>query len=125
MKINYPIIVDKGNDKEAWSIYVPDIKGCFSASDTEDGVLDNAREAILSHLSLLDNVPEPTPLSKVEADSGTYTMLVDIDLTKLEGKAKRINITVPENLLAKIDLAAEKQGVTRSAFLTESALKAI
>ena len=37
----------------------------------------------------------------------------------------RINITMEENLLRRIDDAATKQGTTRSGFLAEAARKAL
>ena len=37
----------------------------------------------------------------------------------------RINITIPERQLQRIDMAAKKRKMSRSAFLTTSALQAI
>ena len=54
-------------------------------------------------------VPAPTPLEQLAANpeyQGGIWLLVDIDLAKLRVKAKRVNITMPENLLNEIDRAA-------------------
>lgn len=127
MYIQYPIIIEKGNQNTAWGISVPDIEGCFSASDEEVDILVNAREAILAHLEFSADVPVPSKLSDHinNVDSKHYVLLVDIDLSKLTGPAKRINITIPQGVLAQIDIAAKNSGKSRSAFLTEAAMRSI
>jgi predicted RNase H-like HicB family nuclease len=127
MYIQYPIIAEQGDHETAWSIYVPDIEGCFSAADDESGILENAREAVLGHLDVLGEIPKPSKLSQHlgKLKNKQYAILVDVDLSKLEGPAKRINITIPANVLNKIDLAAKTKGKSRSEFLAESALKNI
>ena len=127
MNIQYPIIIEPGNNKTAWGIEVPDIEGCFSASDNQFHILENAREAILGHLECLDEIPKASCLEefKDKISDNKYLLLVDVDLSKLEGVAKRINVTIPSGILYQIDKAAKQKGVSRSAFLTESAIKAI
>ena len=65
-------------------------------------------------------VPAPTPLELL-AESPEYQggvwLLVDIDLAKLKVKAKRVNITMPENLLNEIDRYTEQNHMTRSGLL--------
>jgi len=48
-----------------------------------------------------------------------------VDLSVLSKRAKRINITVPENLLRKIDAFAMKDGDSRSGLLVTAALQYI
>lgn len=124
MKIHYPILIEKGDTDTAYGIIVPDLPGCFSASDTEAELLDNAREAILLHLETLDNIPQPSSLESVSRD-GFITALVDVDLSDLVGESKRINISIPAGLLAMIDKAAKAAGKSRSAYLASAALRAI
>ncbi|RME56660.1 hypothetical protein D6779_10190, partial [Candidatus Parcubacteria bacterium] len=42
---------------------------------------------------------------------------------KVNDKVKRVNITVPERLLARIDEYARSHGETRSGFLVQAALE--
>ena len=45
--MRYPIAIESGNEKSAWGVVVPDLPGCFSASD--DGLeeaIDGAQQAI-------------------------------------------------------------------------------
>jgi len=50
---------------------------------------------------------------------------VDVDVSRFEGKAEKINITLPRRLLAKIDIYAKEHGATRSGFLAEAARAAM
>lgn len=48
-------------------------------------------------------------------------MMVDIDLSKVSTKAVRLNISLPENLVHRIDEAAQTRRMSRSAFLAMAA----
>ena len=56
--------------------------------------------------------------------SGVWA-LVPIELGKFSGRAKRINITLPERALAELDTCAKILGETRSGFLLRAALEFI
>ena len=49
--------------------------------------------------------------------------MVEVDLSKLSGKTKRVNITLPERVLLNIDKAAARMGYTRSGLPTKAALE--
>ncbi|UIF91566.1 type II toxin-antitoxin system HicB family antitoxin [Cupriavidus necator] len=48
-------------------------------------------------------------------------MLVDIDLSRVNTKAVRVNISLPERLVQAIDDAARNRPMSRSAFLAMAA----
>ena len=48
-----------------------------------------------------------------------------MDLAALSGKAKRLNISLPERVLRRIDAAADKNGESRSGFIARIALEAL
>ena len=98
--------------------------GCFSAADDEADILDNTREAILLHLEVLEDIPTPASLESIDS-AGLTVGLVDVDLSQIQGPIKRINITIPAGILARIDAAANDSGMSLSAFLTDAALKKI
>ncbi|HBS27556.1 MAG TPA: hypothetical protein DD827_10645 [Gammaproteobacteria bacterium] len=125
MKRQYPVFIEPGDDETAWGVIVPDLPGCFSAADEESDLVENAREAITLHLSELDDIPAPSSLRDVVAPKGMFLGIVDVDLSLFEGPSKRINITVPAGLLARIDVAAKASGKTRSGFLTDAALNQV
>ena len=46
--------------------------------------------------------------------------LVDVGLSKLSLKSKRVNIAMPERLLNSVDCYAKKHGESRSGLLTQA-----
>jgi predicted RNase H-like HicB family nuclease len=113
----------------ACGVTVPDLPGCYSAGETMEETLTSAVEAIECHLEgmLLDGgtIPEAQPVEMHQKNrkyaKGTRA-LVSVDLSKLASKAKRINITLPERVLALVDEQAKRAGVTRSGLLARAAL---
>jgi predicted RNase H-like HicB family nuclease len=120
------------DDGTHYGVTVPDLPGCFSGGDSIDDALDNVREAIDLHLEGLtedgDEVPTPKPIAEHHA-SGEFSdgiwAIVDVDTMKYEGKAEKINITLPRRLLAQIDEYAQAHGESRSGFLAEAARAAM
>ena len=130
--MRYPIAIETGDAKHAFGAIVPDLPGCFSAGDTLDDALTNAREAILLHLEgLMDDgkaFPAPTSiqqLQKKRSYRGWTWAVVDVDVSELGDKAVRINITLPQRILRAVDAYARKQGETRSGFIARAAVDAM
>jgi len=74
------------------------------------------------------DIPVARPLADWQKDpefNGWVWALVDVDVTRFEGKAQKINITLPSRLLARIDEYAKSHGATRSGFLAEAARAAM
>jgi predicted RNase H-like HicB family nuclease len=129
--MNYAIAIEHESGK-AYSVQVPDLPGCFSAGDTLDEAIANAKEAVAFHIEgLLDageKIPSPKAIEAHRSNpdyAGMIWALVSVDLSSLSGKAKRLNISLPERVLRRIDSAAEKNGVTRSGFIARIALEAV
>ena len=129
--MRYPVFIEKDKSSD-YGVTVPDLPGCFSAGSTIDEAILNAEEAILTHIEglLMDDeiVPPPSKIEDLKStyDSSGYTwMLCEIDMNKLSENIKRINITIPEKVLSKIDNFANGEGETRSGFLTHAALEYI
>lgn len=129
--MNYVIAIEPGDKKHAFGVAVPDLPGCFSAGDTLDEAIANAREAVEFWLeTVIDDglpVPEPQPLSKHQANpefAGWIWAVIAVDLASLSDKVERINITLPARVLRRIDQAARQAGETRSAYLARRALAA-
>jgi predicted RNase H-like HicB family nuclease len=124
--MKYPIVIHKDKDSD-YSVTFPDIPGCFSAGSTIEDALDMAQEAAECHIEglLIDSEPIPTP-SDIEAhkDDPNYSQgfwaLVEVDISKLSLKARRINITMPERLINTVDQYAKRHGSSRSGLLTQA-----
>jgi predicted RNase H-like HicB family nuclease len=128
--MRYPIAIETGNETQAFGVVVPDLPGCFSAGDTLDEAIANAKEAIELWMETViedgQPIPQATPIAKHQADPdfvGWIWAVVEVDLSKLSGKAKRVNITLPERILVSIDQAAMRLGDTRSGLLAKAALE--
>lgn len=125
----YPVVVHKDHSSD-YGVSVPDLPGCFSAGRTLDEALENAKEAIECHIEGLLFDRESVPIAqdieshKTDPDwaEGIWA-LIQIDLSKLSGKSKRINITLPERLLTQVDNYVSQHGETRSGFLAQAALE--
>jgi len=130
--MRYPVVIHKDESSD-FGVMVPDIAGCYSAGSTYDEALQNVTEAIECHLEglLIDNesLPAGTSIDRWIADEsfkeGVWAF-VDIDLTHISGKTKRVNITMPERVLNLIDLYSKSHAVkNRSSFLTDAAVSYI
>lgn len=127
--MKYPIAIEPGDANHAFGVAVPDLPGCFSAGDTLDEAIDNAREAIDLWLETViddgDAVPEPRTITEHQANpeyAGWVWAVVAVDLAALSDKAERVNITLPARVLRRIDAAARAAGETRSGYIARRAL---
>ncbi|WP_133510448.1 type II toxin-antitoxin system HicB family antitoxin [Candidatus Thiosymbion oneisti] len=129
--MRYPVIIHKDPSSD-YGVTVPDLPGCFSAGDTLDEALENAQEAIECHLEgmLLDgeNIIVAKSLEEHKKnpkyDDGIWA-IVNVDVSKLSGKAKRVNVTLPERLLTQMDNYASSHGESRSGLLAQAVIEYI
>jgi len=129
--MRYPIAIEIGNETTAFGVIVPDLVGCFSAGDTLDEAIDNAKEAITLHIDgLLDDnetIPTPSPVSRYSSlaeYTGFIWAIVEIDPAILDDKAERVNITLPRRVLARLDAKAKEAGETRSGYIARLSIGA-
>lgn len=121
----YPIYVHK-EDNSAYGATFPDLPGCFTAADDIQALPRAAQEAVEAHFGT-DNDPIPAAsapddwANHPDYQDGGFWMLVDIDLSRVRSRAIRLNISLPENLVQRIDATARHRGQSRSAFLATAA----
>jgi len=117
---------------DAYGISFPDFPGCVAGGRTLDEVLRRGREALATHVTArldagmalpairdLDALRADRELAEDFSDAALVTA-VDLDLP---GKSVRVNVSLDETLLARIDRAAAAEGESRSRFLAEAARK--
>ncbi len=128
--MKYPIAIEPGDERRAFGVVVPDLPGCFSAGDSLDEAVDNAKEAIELWLeTVIDDggaIPEPRPIAEHQKSpefAGWIWAVVAVDLAELSDKAERVNITLPARVLRRIDAAAKAAGESRSGFIAHLALR--
>ncbi|WP_020201267.1 type II toxin-antitoxin system HicB family antitoxin [Cupriavidus sp. WS] len=130
--MEFPIAIHK-DDGSVYGVTVPDVPGCYSYGDTIEDAIRNAREAIGSHIETMVELGEEVnfvcssieELAAREEFAGAVWALANVDVTKLDSKPERINISLPRFVLHKIDTYVEKRHETRSGFIARAALAAL
>jgi predicted RNase H-like HicB family nuclease len=127
--MNYPVVIHKDIDSD-YGVTVPDLPGCFSAGSTMDDALANAVEAIATHVEglLLDGESIPGP-NEIETHQGNpdyndgIWAVVSVDLSRVSGSARRINVTIPERILSRVDDYVKETGDSRSSLMAAALLE--
>jgi predicted RNase H-like HicB family nuclease len=123
---NYIAVVHKEPASD-YGVSFPDFPGCITAGKTIDEAKDLAYEALLLHWEGLredgEPLPAPTNLEDIVAnpENADAMAFLVVSVPDAQGKAKRINITIPEETLRRVDSAAKRRGLSRSSFLTRAA----
>ena len=113
-----------------FGVVFPDAPGCTAMGETQEEAIDNATEALAEWMSdqVADGRQLPSPRTYRQIlKSGEYPELgnggivASIPLLRDTGKLARANISLDSGLLADIDEASARRGVTRSAFLAAAA----
>ncbi len=68
MTLRYPIAIEPGSETDAFGVVVPELPGCFSAGDTLDEAIANAKEAITAWIDAGEAVPSPSTLDALRAN---------------------------------------------------------
>jgi len=130
--MRFPVVLHS-DDGIRYGVTVPDLPGCFSAGNSIDDALASAAEAIDLHLEGMvedgDELPVPHTIAfhqqqTPDAANGIWA-LVEVETARFDGKAEKINITVPRRILAQIDACARARHLTRSRFLVDAARSAM
>lgn len=122
---SYIALIHKDPDSD-FGVSFPDFPGCISAGRSLDEARAGAAEALAFHIEGMtedgEALPEPSTLEAVMQDPdnrGGVAFLIDIELP--EQRAVRVNVTLPENVLKRIDAFTKRAGFSRSAFLARAA----
>ncbi len=127
---NFIAVVHK-DPKSAFGVSFPDFPGCITAGSTIDEAKDMAHEALSLHIKGMledgDNIPAPSKLEDImdDPDFSDAAAILVVSVSEAKPRSVRVNITVPEDMLRKIDSVAKKRGMSRSSFLVHAAQNAI
>ena len=109
-----------------YSASFPDLPGLAVEGADIAALVVAARETVLKELQRLaddgHDWPKPTALEAVAAEAGVVPFLVDVSV---EDTPVRVNISIGERLLKRIDQAAETRGMSRSGFIASAARTAL
>ena len=124
--MKYPAVIHTDNGVD-YGVFLPDIPGVFSGGHSIEECLVNVQEAVelVCEARKMTELPAPSSLADVMASESAkdgWVMLADIDPSFLNAKTVRVNLSIPEYLLARIDKKAHEQGMSRSAYMVQAAL---
>jgi predicted RNase H-like HicB family nuclease len=123
----YLAIVDRHPAETNFSIIFPDFPGVTSVAGKFADVMHQAKDALATAVEDLEHDGETLPPS-IEDDAlpdydrtqfhDPRTLLVPVETT---GRALRVNVSLDEGLLARIDDVSKRTGLSRSALLARGA----
>ena len=112
--------------KSDFGVSFPDFPGCVTAGKTLEEARQKAPQVLALHIGGMmkdgEAIPEPSTIDDIADDpalKGAVAFLVPAILEK----TVRVNITARESQIAKISLLARRAGMTRSAYIVQSAIK--
>lgn len=133
--MKYAVVFTQVDKSTAYQVSVPDLPGCQITEKTIDLGMDEVTKAIQSHLAILAEYGEKVPnaqglehhrkiyiLENPHTFSQAFWAIVSIDITPYLGKSHKINVTLPELLIAQIDNKVSKSSEykTRSGFIASA-----
>ena len=127
---NYIAVVHK-DPKSDFGVSFPDFPGCITVGSTIDEAKDMAHDALSLHIKGMledgENIPTPSKLEDImdDPDYSDAAAILVISVSETKPRSVRVNITVPEDMLHKIDNIAKRRGMSRSSFLVHAAQTAI
>ena len=119
-------LIDEENGR--FGVAFPDFPGCTTTAADLDAAVAKAAEVLAFHVEGLAEdgaVPVPRTLERLRKDrqfrADARNALVALVPYTPPARAVRLNITLDESLLQRVDRAAASAGETRSGFLAEAA----
>jgi predicted RNase H-like HicB family nuclease len=118
------------DSKSDFGVSFPDFPGCVTAGKSLDEASRKAPEALAFHIAGMiedgEKIPKPSKIDDLVGDpdrQNAVAFLVTADFHK--AKTVRVNITARENQIELIDRLARQAGVTRSAYMVQSATSGV
>jgi DNA end-binding protein Ku len=116
------------HENDAYGVSFPDFPGCTTVASDLEGAISKAAEVLAFHAEGLaedGSLATPRTLTQLKQDQGFLEDSKDALLVLVPyeppSRAARINVTIEESLLSRIDRAAEAAGESRSGYLATSA----
>jgi predicted RNase H-like HicB family nuclease len=122
---HYIALIHKDADSD-YGVSFPDFPGCVTAGSTLQEALTMAREALAGHIEILaedgETIPAPSDMDRIMAlRENRDGVAILVPTPPRDEKIVRVNVTLPEGLLKRIDAVAEN----RSKFLAGAAEQAL
>jgi predicted RNase H-like HicB family nuclease len=109
------------DDGADYHVRFPDLASCEARGATLAELLVNARQRLIACLEAVEGQgeawPTPTPLEAFASEPGVMAIPIDV---AVDDPPIRVNISLGERLVQRLDAAAEARGMTRSGFIAQS-----
>jgi predicted RNase H-like HicB family nuclease len=118
----------------AFGVSFPDCPGCVAMGEDENEAYENAIEALgewVRDRMAEGDAPHPRRIEDLRRDPEVDATIAEggiflaVPLIIENGRPVKANISLDQGLLAAIDAAAKRSGLTRSAFLASAAREKI
>jgi len=117
---------DKNSD---FGVSFPDFPGCITAGRTLEEARHLAAEALTLHIAGMledgDALPEASTLDELADDPEMENAVAFLVSAETPEKTVRVNITARESQIEAIDRLARERGMTRSAYMVQSSIRAL
>jgi predicted RNase H-like HicB family nuclease len=115
------VALARGDLATGYHARFPDLPECSAAGSDPAELLASARAAVRGRLQELadagDEWPAATPIEQVQTQPHEVALLVDVEV---EDTPVRVNISLGEQLLKRLDAAAAASGATRSGYIAQA-----
>jgi hypothetical protein len=110
-----------GEQTSGYRATIPDLPDLAAQAQDLPSLLGELRRVALERLQSLADAgeawPSATPIEAISAPAGAWALLVDVPV---DDTPIRVNISLGERLLQRLDAAAEARGMTRSGFIAQA-----
>jgi predicted RNase H-like HicB family nuclease len=111
----------RGDQQAGYTASFPDLPECSAEGRDVAELVVNARRVALDHLQALvdagESWPKATPVERVAIEPGVIAVLIDV---AVDDPPIRVNVSLGERLVQRLDAAAEARGMTRSGFIAQA-----
>jgi predicted RNase H-like HicB family nuclease len=124
-------IADQAPGERLHSITFPAFPGVTSVAETLADIIPQARDALATAVEDMEENGEALPLAiedgaqAPELPRGLHSPIMLMVPVEVHTRSVRINISLDEGLLARMDAVASRTGTSRSALLAKGARMAI
>jgi predicted RNase H-like HicB family nuclease len=109
------------SEDQGYRATFPDLPGCEAVGRDLAELLVHARTAVIADLERIESQgdawPPATPIERIVSEAGVMAIPIDV---AVDDPPIRVNISLGERLVQRLDAAAEARGMTRSGFIAQS-----
>lgn len=110
-----------GGQAEGYKAHFHDLPDCAVSGGGLAELLANARQGLMRRLEAFevasDAWPAATPIEQIPSQAGVMAIPVDV---VVDDQPIRVNISLGERLVQRLDAAAEAGGMTRSGYIAKA-----